>query len=722
MRSAGSHTQPPFYRLQFAAKSVGAPELLGTALFAACLYAAFAQGAIRAPDEPRLQVGLALIATLASVAGLWFSKLTLSVPRAAQAALALLMGFTAWSAITLAWSASPDGTWIEVNRVFAYTVALALALALGASAKAAIEQTLKGVLALTLVVTAYALAQKVFPGLHVAGLINLDQTGQLARLQAPLNYWNALALLVVLGAPAALTLALSQTVRRSIRVTALLTLQLVVVTVGFTESRGGFVALAVALGATILLSPDRLTTLIWALSAVAAGALELAIALAAHPLTGDGVALSARELAGIYLLIILIAVGALSTLAVRHLDTVGPALTRTRRRGTWRLLGYGSAVLVLAAIIAATVSHRGLTGQISHLWDGFNNADSVAASGANRLFSDSSANRVDWWGQALRAFSTRPLNGYGAGAFAQVNQLFRHDTVPVQDAHSVPLQWLAETGIVGFGLAAGAWLQLVRCGVRAVVRAGGDRVDPLRLDTAPAQRRLQAAALLAAALAFSVHALYDWDWDIPGVTLPVLIMLGVLAGSLAQPGAERLGILIAGPTLLPRRAFTATAKLTALALTCAAMVLFAISAVLPGVASTKAENALADAAVGTPRALAQARHEASFATALDPLSDAGSLASADIAIHEGETALARDYVVAALRRQPTDETAWSELVNLDIGLHRDAEALTAAQHALAVDPELEVVGYLHLAEDAITAERDIAPPRDSPTAQPTPGD
>ena len=43
MRSAGSKSPPSFYRLQFAPKSVGTPELLGTSLFAACLSAAFAQ-------------------------------------------------------------------------------------------------------------------------------------------------------------------------------------------------------------------------------------------------------------------------------------------------------------------------------------------------------------------------------------------------------------------------------------------------------------------------------------------------------------------------------------------------------------------------------------------------------------------------------------------------------------------------------------------------------
>ena len=265
--------------------------------------------------------------------------------------------------------------------------------------------------------------------------------------------------------------------------------------------------------------------------------------------------------------------------------------------------------------------------------------------------------------------------------------LFRHDTVSVQDAHSVPLQWLAETGLVGFTLALSSWLVLLHQGFRAVRRSGADRVHPLSLDSDAARSRLAAAALLAAALAYSVHAVYDWDWDIPGVTLPVLIALGVLAGAnrytpprgdTGPPGQTVLDIPApvrlephTGPTL----------RLTGLALLTAIIGLFAVSAVLPGVAADQATAALTEAAVGTPSALSTARQKASDASALDPLSDAGPLANANIAIAARAYPLARDYVIEAIRRQPTDESAWATLVRVDLRLNRDAEAITAAQRA-----------------------------------------
>jgi hypothetical protein len=720
--SRGQNQRHLFYRLQFAAKSLRTPHWLGFSLFAASLYAAFAQGAIRTPDEPRLQVAIAVIAALAAVAGLWFGTLSLRAPGPALVALGLLLAFCAWSALTLAWSVSPDGTWVEVNRLFGYTLILTLALALGASHRDAVSFTGRGLFILTLTVTLYALAQKVIPGLHIAGLINLDQTGQFARLQAPLDYWNALALLLSLGAPVALTRALQVDAARGPRVTALIGLELIVVTIGFTESRGGFIALAVGLGATVLLSPDRLSTLAWAGYATAVAVVDLAVALSAHSLTGDGIALGRRELAGGLLLVVLIATAALSVLLIPWLDRLRPRLTDRARRTVWRTLAAAAVTLGAAAIAAGSLSQPGLGGQISDLWAGFNQADSIATSGAGRLLSDSSANRVDWWGQALSAFAHRPLNGYGAGSFRVINLLYRHDTVAVQDAHSVPLQWLAETGLIGCGLVLAAWLILLRQGLLAVRDGGRDRPDARWLDGAAARRRLAAVALLAPALAYSVHALFDWDWDIPGVTLPVLIMLGVLAGSRVHARPEGPTVVVATPPVRFVREPGATLKLIGLALITAIVSLFAVSAVLPGVAATKANQALAEAATGTAAGLAQARHEAGYASALDPLSGAGPLASADIAVAQDANRLARDYAIEAIRREPTDEPAWATLAQVDLRLNRDREAILAAQRALALDPEIDQIGQLSLASDVVAAEAAAAPPPDSATGTATPAD
>src|SRR5881628_1941901 len=80
----------------------------GTALLAAlllaCLYAAFAHGAVDEPQEARLQVGLAALALVAAAWALGRGGVRVHAPRAAWWGLALLAAFGAWCALTLAWS------------------------------------------------------------------------------------------------------------------------------------------------------------------------------------------------------------------------------------------------------------------------------------------------------------------------------------------------------------------------------------------------------------------------------------------------------------------------------------------------------------------------------------------------------------------------------------------------------------------------------------------
>src|SRR5207245_1196215 len=85
----------------------------------------------------------------------------------------------------------------------------------------------------------------------------------------------------------------------------------------------------------------------------------------------------------------------------------------------------------------------------------------------------------------------------------------------VSDAHSLYLETLAELGIVGALLLAALYATATTGLVREARAAPGD----------PA---LAAAAAAAAVLAaFAIHAGVDWDWEMPAVTLPALIMAAV---------------------------------------------------------------------------------------------------------------------------------------------------------------------------------------------------
>jgi hypothetical protein len=654
-----------------------APAALATALLAACLYAAFAHGAVASADEESLQLALAVIA-LASAAAWSRGGLRLRAPGRLWLALALLAAFAFWSGVTVLWSVAPDRTWTECNRVLTYALVLVLAIAVGGSLDRARPRIADGVLLVCVAVALAALAQKLVPGLRIGGLFSLDQTGALSRLQEPLGYWNALALIAAFGVPCALAVVIDRRRATALRLAAAAAATTMIVTIGFTYSRGGVLALVVALAVFSASSGAYLRCLAWLAVVVTAALPVLLVGLNSHPLTATGVALPARETAGLQLLILLAAclalmvAGAGRLIALERRVRFGPGGARRAGRG---LLAAG-AVAIVAAILAVAVSHRGLTGTVSHAWSSFTAARTTSVTNPSRLLSADSQNRWVWWSEAVRAFGARPVQGWGAGSFAVVHLLYRRNTLTVQQPHSLPLQFLSETGLVGAALGLGALGLLLGAGVAAARRPGP-------------RSAAGGAALLAVGTAFCVHALYDWDWDIPAVTLPALIALGVLGG--AGGGASARGRAHAwesAPGRLGRSAGLEPGRRGLVALGAAALSLaaFAASVALPRIAAADARRALAQASTGTPAALRAGLADARQATHLDPLTDAGLRAAATIAIHRGDLTTARTDLLAAIGREPSDEQAWQDLAVTDLARGDHAESLAAARRAAAVDP------------------------------------
>ncbi|HZJ29747.1 MAG TPA: hypothetical protein VFD37_07150, partial [Solirubrobacterales bacterium] len=88
------------------------------------------------------------------------------------------------------------------------------------------------------------------------------------------------------------------------------------------------------------------------------------------------------------------------------------------------------------------------------------------------------------------------------------------------DAHSLPLETAAELGLPGL-------LAL------AMLLAGGGLAAR---DARRADPRLLAGAT-AACIVWLLHAAIDWDWEMPAVTLPALIMAGALLAAADGPAA-----------------------------------------------------------------------------------------------------------------------------------------------------------------------------------------
>jgi O-antigen ligase len=112
---------------------------------------------------------------------------------------------------------------------------------------------------------------------------------------------------------------------------------------------------------------------------------------------------------------------------------------------------------------------------------------------------------------ALTAFAAEPLRGVGAGGWTVY--WLRHRTVNegAQDAHSLPLQTMAELGVVGLALLL-AFVGGVAAGSRRAVRVA----------------RGVAAGPAAALVVYVAHAPLDWDWQMPAVTLVAIVLAGML--------------------------------------------------------------------------------------------------------------------------------------------------------------------------------------------------
>jgi O-antigen ligase len=187
-------------------------------------------------------------------------------------------------------------------------------------------------------------------------------------------------------------------------------------------------------------------------------------------------------------------------------------------------------VILLAGLaLAITVGNQESSRQSSHL-----------SSGASRLVTLQS-NRYAYWRVALKAFEAEPLRGVGAGGWSVYWLRDRTVAEAAKDAHSLPLQTIAELGLVGLAL-------LVVFLVATAVAA----------RTAHLRRPVLAAGPIAGCVVYLAHAPLDWDWQMPALTLVALVLAGALLALAADgpvPAQVPAGIgMVAEEPVLPTRA------------------------------------------------------------------------------------------------------------------------------------------------------------------------
>jgi hypothetical protein len=455
--------------------------------------------------------------------------------------LGALVSLAVWLGFTTIWSISPESSWQYTNRTLVYAAFALLGALAAAAMRRPAESIVRGAAVLAAALFGWALLSKVVPSLY-------SDYGRIARLRAPLEYWNELALLAGVAVPVALWLATRRYVLGTILLYGAAT------TLLLTYSRFGLVLACAAAVGWILLSDARVESLAASALAAVAAAAVFGIALTLHGITKDGQPHSVRAHDGwIFALAVLggaaVAAGGAALVARRF-----PVAEASRRRiERWAALA-GAVALLAAVVIAGVFAQR--------IWHSFANPlSSQITSGQSHLASFSSSNRWRWWQEAWHAFTRHPGGGTGGGTFQITDQMLRQSPLVTTEPHNVPLQFLSETGVVGFLI------------LLAALVAGGIGVSRARARARDGAERAAVTALALGVGVFFAHLVGDTDWDYVATCGPLLFVVGALV------------VRDAGPAERVRRPLVA-----------AAAVLFALAGVYSLAAPWLAQRQLANAA------------------------------------------------------------------------------------------------------------------------------
>jgi hypothetical protein len=410
--------------------------------------------------------------------------------RAGVLTLAGLTALTVWTALSLAW-APLGGPAIEaVQRLVLYTGVLLLAIG-ALRAPRALRAVEPALAAGAFIVIGYGLAGRLLPG-----IVELDRSRSAGgRLEQPITYWNGEGALAAIGFVLCARLAGDRTRHPAVRATAAAAAVPLSAGLYLSFSRG---AIAVAvLGLVVLVAAARTRGQLRA----AAITLATGVAAAASSAGFAGVtslvgSLSDRITDGAVVLAILATLAAVAALVTARTGSRSDdPLPRSQ------LLAPAAAAVAVA--VAVVLVAGGLANRAS-------DAELAAGAEAGRL-TTASSNRYEYWRVAVAAFGSEPLTGLGAGGFRV--EWLRERPIPeaVRDTHSLELEFASELGLVGL-----AAFALMITGIASA--AGG----------ALRRRRALAAGPVAAALAWLLHASIDWDWQLPAVTLPAIVLAGAL--------------------------------------------------------------------------------------------------------------------------------------------------------------------------------------------------
>jgi hypothetical protein len=559
-----------------------------------------------------------------------------ALSREALVALGFLLAFVCWTGISVIWSIEGDRSWAYLNRGLAYTAFAVVGLVLGPYVRRW-SYVLAGLLALPL---GWALLGKAVPA--------LGGSGRVARLSSPVGYWNALGLLFAMALPLALWLAARREHRHWLRTAGVVYVYALVVGLLLTYSRGGVLAAAAAVVLWLLLARPRIES---AAALLLGGGAGLGVAVWAFSRPGlaeDGQSHAARVHDGAWFAVVFslaaVAVGALAYLG--SLAEERRPLSDLRRKLVGRI-----ALGVLVAGVAVGLAGLAAESKPEGWFREFaaQPTDPTQQAGPQHLANASSSSRWLWWKEAWHAWNGQPWRGTGAGTFELTHRLLRTNDIVVTEPHNVPLQFLSETGLVGFFFALGS----IAAAAVGVAR---------RLRSISGGERAAASALAVLAAAYVLHSLIDFDWDFVAVSAPFFLSVGALLG----------GRLVRDE---PRLVWTPVPAAVGAAV--------ALSLLTPWFAERSTDSARTAIADGRP---VLAYRDARDARSLNPLALDPLLVQAAALEQLGDFQGARILYTDGVRLQSLNWRPWYELGRFEEGQEDWVRAIQPLERSVELDP------------------------------------
>jgi O-antigen ligase len=438
-----------------------------------------------------------------------------------------------------------------------------------------------------------------------------------------------------------------------------------------SQSRGAAIATGVALVVALIVIPGFRRRAL-ALAAVAAG-----LAAAARPLLdvyshnkAGAVAASDVHSAAVAMLVAAVVTGLVSgalVAAARSLDR------DASRRVVLGRLATGLSILVIAAPVGAlAVANSSVAHTVSRQWHAFvhlSAGSGPAAGSQTRLFTGA-GDRYDYWRVALKAFTTHPVGGLGAGNFPAY--YFRHRKVAesIQNPHSFVLQTLSELGIVGLLL-----LTLVLAGVAVGVR----RLRPVARGSLGARTLMVAAT--GAVIVFFVDSSGDWMHLLPGVMAIALVAAAVLC----RPG----DVDAVGHGRPVRQSAGRIAAIGGVAAVAFVLAVGGAGLARAGLVQIYLDNARGELAPHP----AEAVRDAGRVLRLDAANLDAYYVKAAGQARFNQASAARATLMAAAREDPSDFVSWTLLGDLEVRLRNFAAAKSFYEHAHVLDPlEPDIAG------------------------------